>query len=46
VTLREMADELGVTPMTVLRWEQGVEPHRDRAIRYRKLLDALREVSQ
>ena len=46
VTLREMADELGVTPMTVLRWEQGVEPHRDRAIRYRQLLDALREVSR
>jgi transcriptional regulator with XRE-family HTH domain len=46
VTLREMADELGVTPMTVLRWEQGIEPHRDRAIRYRELLDALRELSR
>jgi transcriptional regulator with XRE-family HTH domain len=45
VTLREMADELGVTPMTVLRWEQGVEPHRERAIRYREVLDQLREIA-
>lgn len=43
VTLRELADELGVSPMTVHRWEGGVEPRRDTAIRYRELLDALRE---
>jgi DNA-binding transcriptional regulator YiaG len=45
VTLAEMAAELNVTPVTVLRWEQGTEPRRDRAIAYRGLLDALREVS-
>lgn len=45
VTLREMADELGVTPMTILRWEQGVEPRRERAIRYRQLLTELQHVA-
>jgi transcriptional regulator with XRE-family HTH domain len=43
VTLNEVAAEIGVTPMTVLRWERGeTEPRRDRAIAYRQLLDGLR----
>jgi transcriptional regulator with XRE-family HTH domain len=41
-SLRDIGSELGVTPMTVLRWERGeAEPRRDRAIAYRALLDAL-----
>jgi DNA-binding XRE family transcriptional regulator len=46
VTLRDLADELGVSPMTVLRWEQGkVQPRLDHAIAYRKLLDQLAEAT-
>jgi len=46
VTLAEMAAELDVTPVTVLRWERGSsEPRRARAIAYRRLLDAVREAS-
>ncbi|GAC1569985.1 MAG: hypothetical protein NVS3B18_01680 [Candidatus Dormibacteria bacterium] len=42
VTLREMAQELGVTPMTVFRWERGSsKPIMSNALAYRKLLDAL-----
>jgi len=46
VTLNEVASEIGVTSMTVLRWERGeTEPRRDRAIAYRELLEGLRGVS-
>jgi DNA-binding XRE family transcriptional regulator len=42
VTLVEMAEELGVTNVSVLRWERGdCEPRRDRAIAYRRLLEEL-----
>lgn len=47
VTLIEVAAELGVSDVTVLRWERGsAEPRRDRAIAYRRLLDALQEASR
>lgn len=43
LSLREVAEELGVAPMTVLRWEQGKsEPRLRHAIRYRELLDGLK----
>jgi transcriptional regulator with XRE-family HTH domain len=43
-TLKEFADELGVSPMAVLRWERGdAEPRRSRAAAYRRLLDTLRD---
>lgn len=46
VSLAEMGAELGVTPVTVLRWEQGTfEPRRDRAIAYRNLLQSLQEAA-
>lgn len=45
-TLREFAAELGVSPMTVLRWEQGkVEPRLTHRVAYGQLLRALAEVS-
>lgn len=45
-SLRDMAQELGVSPMTVLRWEQGEsEPWLSHAVAYRQLLDALSEAS-
>lgn len=45
-TLRDFAEELGVSPMTVLRWEQGkVEPRMEHAIAYRRLLDQVREAT-
>jgi transcriptional regulator with XRE-family HTH domain len=45
-SLRDVADELGVSPMTVLRWEQGKsEPRTRHAIAYRELLDQLRELA-
>ena len=43
LSLREVASVVGVHPMTVLRWEEGVQPRRDHAIAYRQLLDALEE---
>ena len=44
-TLRDLADHLGVSAMTVLRWEQGrSEPRMRHAIAYRRLLDELSEV--
>lgn len=47
VTLRDIAQELQVSPMTVLRWEQGTsEPRLHHATRYRELLDALEQVVQ
>ncbi len=46
VSCREAARVLGVSPMTVVHWEEGRTPrHRSLAIRYRKLLDALEEVA-
>ncbi len=43
-TLRHLATELRVSPMTVLRWEQGAsEPRLDQAVRYRQLLEALEQ---
>ncbi len=43
-TLRDLARELHVSPMTVLRWEQGTsEPRLDQAVRYRQLLEALEQ---
>jgi DNA-binding XRE family transcriptional regulator len=45
-SLREMGQELGVSPMTVLRWEQGsTVPRLAHAIAYRQLLDALSEAA-
>lgn len=45
-TLREFAGELGVSPMTVLRWEQGkVEPRLKHRVAYSQLLRALAEVA-
>lgn len=45
-SLRDFAEELGVSPMTVLRWEQGKSrPRMHRAIEYRRLLDAVKEAA-
>jgi DNA-binding transcriptional regulator YiaG len=44
-SLRAVARELGVTPMTVARWETGSEPRLEHAIAYRRLLDQLREIA-
>ncbi|MER5647311.1 helix-turn-helix transcriptional regulator [Streptosporangium sp. NPDC002524] len=42
VSLREMASALGVTAMTLSRWERGqAVPTLDHAITYRGLLDEL-----
>jgi DNA-binding transcriptional regulator YiaG len=47
VSLADMAAELGVSAVTVQRWEQGVfEPRREKAIEYRHLLEALQEASR
>lgn len=46
-SLRDMADVLHVSPMTVLRWEQGTtEPRLQNAAAYRQLLDALHEATR
>lgn len=46
VSLAELAQELDVAPVTVLRWERGSsEPRRGHAIAYRRLLDALQEAA-
>jgi len=46
-TLRGLGAELGVTPMTVWRWESGATvPRLDHAIAYRELLDALSEATR
>lgn len=38
-SLRDFSDELGVTPMTVARWEAGtVHPRLDQAAAYARLL--------
>ncbi|MEU9833275.1 helix-turn-helix transcriptional regulator [Streptosporangium sp. NPDC048047] len=45
-SLRDFADHLGVSAMTVLRWEQGkAEPRLSHAIAYRRLLDEIREAT-
>lgn len=42
MSLRAMAAELGVTPMTVQRWESGAAmPRLEHAVAYRRLLDEL-----
>lgn len=47
VSLREVGQLIGVSPMTVLRWERGdVRPKRDHAIAYRELLDVLSGVGR
>ena len=41
-SLRDFAKELGVSPMTVGRWESGqVRPHLDQAAAYARLLAAV-----
>lgn len=45
-TLRDVAQELGVNPMSVHGWERGAQPRREHAIAYRRLLDRLDEVAQ
>lgn len=45
-SLRDFGRELGVSAMTVFRWERGdATPRRDRAVAYRQLLDELGEVA-
>lgn len=46
LSIREMAEALHVTPMTVWRWETGTNPRLVHAIEYRRLLDALQEVER
>jgi predicted transcriptional regulator len=44
LSLRDVADALGVDKATVYRWEVGKRiPHREAALRYADLLDALAE---
>ncbi|HEX3538858.1 MAG TPA: helix-turn-helix transcriptional regulator [Acidimicrobiales bacterium] len=46
LSLREMANALGVSPMTLLRWESGdATPRRAAAVRYRTMLDSLAKVT-
>jgi predicted transcriptional regulator len=47
VSIREAAEAVGVAAMSFWRWETGeVQPTRANAISYRRLLDALEEVSR
>jgi DNA-binding transcriptional regulator YiaG len=46
LSLRAVAEALGVDPMTIWRWERGRQPRREHAIRYRRLLEALEEAVQ
>lgn len=46
LSLREIGEALGVDPVTVLRWERGVQPTRSHAIAYRELLDAIAEATR
>jgi DNA-binding transcriptional regulator YiaG len=45
VTIREMAILVGVSPMSVCRWERGTTPAPGRAAKYREVLDALKEAA-
>jgi len=45
VTVREMAALTGVSPMAISRWERGSTPAIGHALRYREILDALREAT-
>ena len=45
VSCRQLALLVGVTPMTVIRWEKGATPHTEHAIRYREVLDALQSLT-
>lgn len=46
VTLREIADELGVSRTAVLHWERGTRKiSREYAIAYRRVLDGLRRAA-
>lgn len=46
VSLRDLAKELGVSPMTVGRWESGqVRPRLDQAAAYARLLAAVAEAA-
>jgi len=44
LSLREVADDIGVNPTSVYHWEQGVcLPRGPHALKYARLLDALRK---
>lgn len=46
LSLREVADDIGVHPTSVYHWEQGVcLPRGPHALRYARLLDALRRAA-
>ena len=45
VSQRAMADALGVSPMTLWRWEQGVRPRARVIGAYLELLDELERVA-
>ena len=46
VSLREAAAVLGINPNSLHRWERGeVEPTREHAIAYKRLLEALEEAA-
>lgn len=46
ISIRESADELGVAPMTLIRWERGdVRPRPENARLYRQFLEALQEAT-
>ena len=45
LSLREVADDIGVNPTSVYHWEQGVcLPRGPHALKYARLLDALRNM--
>lgn len=47
LSLREVADDIGVNPTSVYHWEQGVcLPRGPHALKYARLLDALRKATR
>jgi DNA-binding transcriptional regulator YiaG len=46
LSLHDVGQAVGVSAMSVLRWERGGEPTRQHAIVYRKLLVALDEATR